>query len=329
MKIIIAIVSFLVTLTVQAQIKNAKIEIVNVSGNCGMCQRLIEKTGTIKNIVKTDWDVETKQATITYNTKKTNIDDILKRVAAVGYDNDKYTAPDEAYNKLHSCCRYTRVAKKEQPLKDTDNSNVPLDSEGLPKRPLPPVYNNQQKEKPAGEVANGVSKADAIPAGRPVQNEDTSAEQIGQTEVVSDITLQASGLTCSMCNLSIKKSLEALPFVSSVEANIENAVYHIKVPKDKQVDFSSLQKAVKKAGFSVADLSFNIDMDAIVVTNKTITAFELYGQKFKLPAGEQLLSGIHRFRIVDKNFLTEKNYKRTKEKLKFESQLGIFNIVKL
>jgi hypothetical protein len=36
---------------------------------------------------------------------------ILKRVALFGYDSDKFLAPDEAYNKLNKCCKYTRISK--------------------------------------------------------------------------------------------------------------------------------------------------------------------------------------------------------------------------
>ena len=42
--------------------------------------------------------------------------DILKNIAEVGHDNEKYTATDEVYEKLPSCCHYERestILKKE------------------------------------------------------------------------------------------------------------------------------------------------------------------------------------------------------------------------
>ena len=62
-------------------------------------------------IAKVDWNVDTKMATITYDSKKTNQDAILKRIALSGYDSDKFLAPDNAYSKLPGCCQYDRVAK--------------------------------------------------------------------------------------------------------------------------------------------------------------------------------------------------------------------------
>jgi copper chaperone CopZ len=101
----------LLSITINAQIKNSKTETVKIYGNCGMCETKIEKAGTIKKIAKVDWDQETQMATITYDTTKTNQDEILKRIALAGYDSDKFQAPDDVYDKLHGCCQYERVAK--------------------------------------------------------------------------------------------------------------------------------------------------------------------------------------------------------------------------
>ncbi len=94
-----------------AQIKNSVTETVKVYGNCGMCEKRIEKVGSIKKISKVDWNVDTKIATITYNAKLTNQDAILKRIALSGHDSDKFLAPDDVYNNLHGCCQYDREAK--------------------------------------------------------------------------------------------------------------------------------------------------------------------------------------------------------------------------
>ncbi len=95
----------------QAQIKNAKTEIVKVYGNCGMCKTTIEKAGSKKKLYKTDWNEDTKMASITYDTKKSGIDEVLKSIALSGYDNVNYLAPNDAYNNLHGCCKYDREKK--------------------------------------------------------------------------------------------------------------------------------------------------------------------------------------------------------------------------
>lgn len=96
----------------QAQINNAKTETVKVYGNCGMCETTIEKAANKKKLSKADWNKDTKMATITYDSKKTGLDAVLKNIALAGYDNQSFLAPDAAYNKLPGCCKYDREKKQ-------------------------------------------------------------------------------------------------------------------------------------------------------------------------------------------------------------------------
>jgi copper chaperone CopZ len=110
-KVIVAII-VLLTPTVNAQIKNTKTEEVKIYGNCGMCKETIEKAGSLKDVASVAWNKESKMATLTYDAKKTNQDEILKRIANAGYDNKKFAAPDDVYSNLHGCCQYDREVKE-------------------------------------------------------------------------------------------------------------------------------------------------------------------------------------------------------------------------
>jgi copper chaperone CopZ len=130
-KILMAITVLLSFTACNAQIKNAKTESVKIYGNCGMCETTIEKAGNKKKIAKVDWNKDTKMATITYDAKKTNQDEILKRIALSGYDSEKFLAPNDVYAKLPGCCQYERkaqtVAKVETPKIDTSKTEVKED----------------------------------------------------------------------------------------------------------------------------------------------------------------------------------------------------------
>lgn len=104
-----------------AQINNSKIEKLKVFGVCAMCENLIESAGTKKYISKVDWDVNSKIATIIYDTSKSTTDGILKNIALAGYDNDVFLAPELAYIKLPECCKYDRPIKRSH-LTDTLNT---------------------------------------------------------------------------------------------------------------------------------------------------------------------------------------------------------------
>lgn len=112
-KIIVALVLIL-SVTVSAQSTNKVTKTVKIYGNCGMCKKNIETAGGQKNVAKVQWDTETKMATLVFNPAKTNQEEILKRIAAAGYDSDSHKAPDAAYDSLHGCCQYDRVVKKQK-----------------------------------------------------------------------------------------------------------------------------------------------------------------------------------------------------------------------
>ena len=79
-----------------------------VWGNCGMCEDKIEGSLKVNGINEADWNSETKMIKITYDSTIINLDSIHKRIAAVGYDTQKYKSSDSTYANLHECCQYDR-----------------------------------------------------------------------------------------------------------------------------------------------------------------------------------------------------------------------------
>jgi copper chaperone CopZ len=79
-----------------------------VYGNCGMCEKRIEKAAKIEGVTFADWDEDTKMLTINFDSTKVKPSQVHKAVAAVGHDTDKERADDEVYVKLHECCQYER-----------------------------------------------------------------------------------------------------------------------------------------------------------------------------------------------------------------------------
>ena len=79
-----------------------------VYGNCGMCEKRIEKAAKIKGVTLADWDVDTKILTIHFDEAKVKPGKVHEAVAKVGHDTDKVRAKDKVYNKLHGCCKYER-----------------------------------------------------------------------------------------------------------------------------------------------------------------------------------------------------------------------------
>ena len=80
-------------------------------GNCGMCERRIEAAvSQIPGVVSAEWTAEKETLSVKYLGKSVTLQDIKKKVAAVGHDTDEFRAPDDVYDKLHGCCKYERPA---------------------------------------------------------------------------------------------------------------------------------------------------------------------------------------------------------------------------
>ncbi len=92
--------------TVSEKLETAEFAVL---GNCGMCEKIIEKAALGAGAATAEWDVKADILKVSFNAKKTSTDAIQKAIAQAGYDNAGYKADDEAYNKLHGCCKYDRT----------------------------------------------------------------------------------------------------------------------------------------------------------------------------------------------------------------------------
>ncbi|MEW5799299.1 MAG: heavy-metal-associated domain-containing protein [Bacteroidota bacterium] len=75
-------------------------------GNCGMCQKRIEKSLKIKEVSSASWDKKSKTLTVKYNDSAITLDSLQQRVAAAGHDTEKFKASDDVYKNLPGCCLY-------------------------------------------------------------------------------------------------------------------------------------------------------------------------------------------------------------------------------
>lgn len=165
----------LLSISLYAQFDNSKTESVKVYGNCGMCEEKIEQAGNAKNVSQVSWDKDAKTATLTYDAKQTSKDEILKRIALAGYDNELYYAPDDTYEKLPACCHYPRAkqpvaaAGASDATKESHNHHAGMTAEDQKGSPLKAVIDEYLAVKDAlvqskGEAASikAAALADAL-----------------------------------------------------------------------------------------------------------------------------------------------------------------------
>jgi copper chaperone CopZ len=112
-----------------------------------------------------------------------------------------------------------------------------------------------------------------------------------------------------MCSNAVNKALQKVSFVSSVTPDIKNSSFAIEFKEGVDISIDVLKDAVEDAGFSVGSLklagmfsSLNIAADKHVKIGNS--HFMFVGVK------TQTLNGQSSFTIVDKGFVTEKQYRK-------------------
>ncbi len=126
---------------------------------------------------------------------------------------------------------------------------------------------------------------------------------------VTKVSLQASGLTCSMCSNAINKALKSLDFVDKVDANIKNSTFDVVIKPNTNVDFDKLKKKVEDAGFFVASFTATIQFDNVAIANDAYINVGANDFHF-LNVKDQTLSGNKTIKILDKGFVSAKEYKK-------------------
>ena len=128
-------------------------ETFKVKGDCGMCKDRIETTAKETGATYANWTKETQELIIEFDSSKISTDEILRKIAAVGHDNERFTAPNDVYEKLAACCHYERqpsFLKSENEKSEKSIEEVKLtklqDATALNKKETGLTFNINSKE---------------------------------------------------------------------------------------------------------------------------------------------------------------------------------------
>jgi len=115
MKTRVMMLAILIMMGAGSVLAKSKTEKFKVSGNCGMCEKRIEKAAlSVEGVSTADWDKKTKMIQVMFDDSETNVDQVQMAIAKVGHDTPKHKASDEVYSELPGCCQYDRSAKAEK-----------------------------------------------------------------------------------------------------------------------------------------------------------------------------------------------------------------------
>lgn len=92
--------------TTMAQDKNKKLSF-EVDGRCEMCKMRIEKAALeVKGVKYASWDIPSHELSLIIDERKTNSMEVKTALVNVGHDTPELKASEEAYSKVHPCCKY-------------------------------------------------------------------------------------------------------------------------------------------------------------------------------------------------------------------------------
>ncbi len=140
----------------------------------------------------------------------------------------------------------------------------------------------------------------------------------GQAQI-SKAYIGIDGFTCSLCALSVEKSIQQLPFVKKINMNIHDNTAEIMFREDANVSIQKLAKKVEDAGFSVRKIEALVNFDTVEVEdNKLLTIDgEIY---IFVQVVKQTLIGNYSILFLNKKLISKKEYTRWERWIKSTSQ---------
>lgn len=126
---------------------------------------------------------------------------------------------------------------------------------------------------------------------------------------VKKVTIQASGLTCSMCSNSINKSLKSISYVDKVMANIKTSSFEVFFKPNAMLNFDQLKKKVEDAGFFVAKFTAVVNFEKQKVENDDHINVQNATYHF-LNVKDQEIVGDKTIQLLDKGYVSAKEFKK-------------------
>lgn len=142
---------------------------------------------------------------------------------------------------------------------------------------------------------------------------------------VNHVSLQASGLTCSMCSNAINKALKTLDFIQKIETDIKTYTFELFIKPGQTADFDLIKKKVENAGFTVSGFVATCLFNQVQVPANEPLVID---QKKLLFTGARdlTLNGYKKIKVLDRGFVSPKEYRNNAFPV---SAAGTYNVTLL
>jgi copper chaperone CopZ len=110
------IIVFLCFLTVNAWAQKETVKILTSAPCVDMlcCKEKIEEEMQFtRGVTAVDLEIESSILTVTFKTKKTDVDKLRQVISSIGYNADDVKGNQKAHDKLPSCCQHLEFKEEE------------------------------------------------------------------------------------------------------------------------------------------------------------------------------------------------------------------------
>ena len=132
--------------------------------------------------------------------------------------------------------------------------------------------------------------------------------QIAKAELI------ATGLTCSMCSNAINKQFKNMPEVDRVETDLNTNTFTVYLKKGNSLTPKTFKDKVEKAGFFIGSLVLTIPFNNVKAADNIVFENNNVSYVF-IDTKPQILTGDTKVKVLDKGFVTQKEYKKLSKSL--------------
>jgi copper chaperone CopZ len=134
----------------------------------------------------------------------------------------------------------------------------------------------------------------------------TSKAQFNKAELI------ANGLTCSMCSFATQKQLKTIDFIDSIGTDLNHTTFILYFKKDAEINSDLIKKKVEDAGFAVGSLVYTTTFSNNALDNGNHYNYKSTAYHFA-KVDNTLLNGTIKIKIIDKGFVSDKEFKKYKK----------------
>jgi copper chaperone CopZ len=128
---------------------------------------------------------------------------------------------------------------------------------------------------------------------------------------IAKVEIMATGLTCSMCSKAINKQLKTLTEVEKIDIDLNKNIFIVTLKTDNKLSPKTFKDKVEKAGFFIGSMVLSVNFDnQIIEDNKKIDNYIFIDSK------TQTLNGLTKVKVLDKGYITTKEYKKLEKEYK-------------